>query len=105
MREAVRRRERIGLSAMSLIEIAVAFNSARLRKQVQPQQVLTTLDTSDDFEILPITTEIATEVAAMGESLRDPGDLTIVCTARIHRLRLVTSDQRIIESKLVPVVE
>jgi hypothetical protein len=29
----------------------------------------------------------------------------IVATARIHRLRLVTSDQGIIESKLVPVVE
>jgi hypothetical protein len=29
----------------------------------------------------------------------------IVATARIHRLRLVTSDQRIVESKLVPVVE
>jgi predicted nucleic acid-binding protein len=29
----------------------------------------------------------------------------IAATARVHRLRLVTSDRRIIESKLVPVVE
>lgn len=36
---------------------------------------------------------------------RDPADRAIVATARVHRLRLVTSDQRIIESKLVPVIE
>ena len=41
----------------------------------------------------------------MGGVLRDPADRAIVATARIHRLRLVTSDQRIVESKLVPVVE
>jgi PIN domain nuclease of toxin-antitoxin system len=37
-------------------------------------------------------------------SLRDPADRAIVARARVERFRLVTSDQRIIESKLVPVV-
>jgi PIN domain nuclease of toxin-antitoxin system len=37
--------------------------------------------------------------------VRDPADRAIVATARVHRLLLVTSDQRIIESKLVPVVD
>ncbi len=41
----------------------------------------------------------------MGPSLRDPADRAIVATARMHRLVLVTSDQRIIESKLVTTVE
>jgi len=57
------------------------------------------------LDILPINVEIAREVAEMGDSLKDPADRVIVATARIHRLRLVTSDQRIIESGLVPVVE
>jgi PIN domain nuclease of toxin-antitoxin system len=52
-----------------------------------------------------IAGEIAGEIAAMGGGLRDPADRNIVATARVHRLRLVTSDQRIVESKLVPVVE
>ena len=52
------------------------------------------------FHILPLTYEIAAEAAAL-VSLRDPADRAI---ARVHRLRLVTSDQPIIESKLVPVV-
>jgi hypothetical protein len=37
--------------------------------------------------------------------LRDPADRAIVASARVHNLRLVTSDRRIIESKLAPVVE
>jgi PIN domain nuclease of toxin-antitoxin system len=37
--------------------------------------------------------------------LRDPADRVIVATALVHRLQLVTSDQRIIDSKLVPFVE
>jgi PIN domain nuclease of toxin-antitoxin system len=41
----------------------------------------------------------------LGASLRDPGDRVIVATARVHRLRLLTADQRIIESGLVPVIE
>jgi len=36
---------------------------------------------------------------------RDFADRAIAATARVHRLRLVTSDQRTIESNLVPVVE
>ena len=43
--------------------------------------------------------EIASE-AALLSNLRDPADRAIVATARVHRLGLVTSDQRIIESKL-----
>lgn len=56
------------------------------------------------FQLLPITFEIAAEVAALGDSLRDPADRAIVATARVHHLRLLTSDQRIIESNLVPVI-
>jgi PIN domain nuclease of toxin-antitoxin system len=47
---------------------------------------------------------VALDVASLSV-LRDPADRAIAATARVHRLRLVTSDQRIIESKLVPVVE
>ena len=37
----------------------------------------------------------------IGETL----GVTIVATARIHGLKLITSDQRIIESRLVPVID
>jgi PIN domain nuclease of toxin-antitoxin system len=77
--------------------------STRLRVPVQ--ELFAALESAGGFQVLPIDVEVAAEVAALGGSLRDPADRTIVATARIHRLRLVTSDQRIIASKLVPVVE
>lgn len=62
------------------------------------------LNSNPTFRILPLTYEVALDVASLSV-LRDPADRAIAATARVHRLRLVTSDQRIIESKLVPVVE
>ncbi len=100
--EAVRRSEPLALSAISLIEIAV-IPGGRLRAPVG--KILQALESSAALQVIPIDIEIATEVAAMGDSLRDPNDRVIVATARVHRLRLVTSDQRIINSNLVAVVD
>ena len=55
--------------------------------------------------VLPITFEIAIEVATMGAHLQDPTDRAIVATARVHRLTLITSDEKIVKSKLVRVVD
>jgi PIN domain nuclease of toxin-antitoxin system len=87
---------------MSLIEIAVMRHPASRRSI---REILSVLGPDEGFRIIPIDIEIAKEVDAIGDSLRDPGDRAIVATARVHGLRLVTSDQRIIESKLCPVVE
>ncbi len=102
LESAVRRTEPIGLSAISLLEIAVLGSGGRLGLKVALEELFEDLR-SPVFQILPLTCEVAAEVVLLG-SLRDPADRAIVATARIERLRLVTSDQRIIESKLVPVI-
>jgi PIN domain nuclease of toxin-antitoxin system len=102
---AERRREPFGLSAVTLMEIAVLFGQGSARGRVQAREFLSALDVSASFQIIPLDIEVASEIAALGDALRDPADRTIVATARVHRLRLVTSDQRIIQSKLVPVIE
>lgn len=99
---AVRRAEPVALSAMSLLEIAVLGSAGKLGLKVPLEELFEDLQ-RPVFQILPLTFEVAAEVASLG-SLRDPADRAIVATARVQRLRLVTSDQRIIESKLVPVV-
>jgi PIN domain nuclease of toxin-antitoxin system len=99
---AVHRGEPVALSAMSLLEIAVLGSAGKLGIKVPLDELFEDLDTPL-FQILPITREVAAEVAVLG-TLRDPADRAIVATARVHRLRLVTSDQRIVESKLVPVL-
>jgi PIN domain nuclease of toxin-antitoxin system len=100
--EAVRRTEPVGLSAMSLLEIAVLTSQGKLRLRVD--EFFEELQANPLFRILPLSYEVALEVASLGVALRDPADRVIVATARVHRLRLMTLDQRIIESKLVPVL-
>lgn len=100
---AVRRTEPIALSAISLLEIPVLTSEGKLKLPLE--DFLEELQTNPLFRVLPLAYEIASEVASLGRMLRDPADRAIVATARVHRLRLVTSDQRIIESKLVPVIE
>ena len=100
---SVRRAEPVALSAISLLEIAVLTSGGKLDLKVGLDEFFDALQASPAFRVLPLTYEVASEAASVG-SLRDPADRAIVATARVHRLRLVTSDQRIIESGLVPVV-
>jgi PIN domain nuclease of toxin-antitoxin system len=102
---ADRRGEALAVSAVTLMELAVLFGAGSTRGRVPARELLATLGASDELRIVPLDIEVATEVAALGDALRDPVDRTIVATARVHRLTLVTSDQRIIESKLVPVID
>ncbi len=63
------------------------------------------LEDSPVFRILPLTIEVAKEVSFLGNSLRDPADRVSVATARVHGLRLLTSDQQIIDANLVSTVD
>jgi PIN domain nuclease of toxin-antitoxin system len=95
----------VAISAMTLIEIAILFGEGSTRSDADAADLLNELEASPTLHILPMTVPIAAEIAGMGAYLRDLGDRAIVATARVHGLRLVTSDQRIIESNLVPTVE
>jgi PIN domain nuclease of toxin-antitoxin system len=94
----------VGVSAVTLLEIPL-LGEGRQRLSAGVNDLLDQVDANPIFRIIPFTTDIAREVAALGDSLRDPVDRAIVATARIHRLTLLTSDQRIIDSNLVAIVE
>jgi PIN domain nuclease of toxin-antitoxin system len=104
LREAVRRREPVAISAITLLEIAVLFGEGSTRSDVSVDSLFDEIESNPAFQITPFTLDVASEVAAVGRALRDPADRAIVCTARVRKLRLVTSDKRIIDSNLVPVV-
>lgn len=99
-----RRGGSVGVSAFSLLEM-VLLAEGRKRIAAGLNEMFDELETNATIRIIPFTTDVAKEMAAMGDSLRDPGDRVIVATARIHSMRLLTADQRIIESNLVPVIE
>ena len=89
---------------MTLLELANLVGE-RGRIKGSADQLLREVELNSDFELLPLDFDVAREVAALGPGLRDPADRVIVATARVHGLRLVTSDQGIIKSELVRVIE
>jgi PIN domain nuclease of toxin-antitoxin system len=104
LESAARRGEPVALSAITLLEIAVLGSGEKPTLQAPLDELFRDLNSNPIFRILPLTCEVALDVASLGV-LRDPADRAIAATARVHRLRLLTSDQRIIDSKLVSVVE
>jgi PIN domain nuclease of toxin-antitoxin system len=105
LRDAVHRREPLALSGITLLEIALRFGTGDARPADSASRILDRIEREEMFRILPLTTVIAAEVVGLRPMLRDPSDCAIVATARVHGLTLLTSDQRIIASKLVPTIE
>ena len=103
LEHSVQRAEQVGISCVSLIEMAVLYEEGKLTISKPIEEFLRDLEANPVFRIMPVTAEIAADVYAL-PGLRDPMDRTIAATARCHRLKLVTSDQRIIDSGLVPTI-
>ena len=103
--DAVHRTEAVAISAITLLEIAMLFSRGVLRIHLSLDQVFEQLEADPLFQILPLTPEIARETSLVTSTLRDPADCAIVATARVHGLRLLTSDQRIIESQVVSAID
>ncbi len=101
--EAEKTQRPVAVSAISLFELVGVLESGRVKARLQ--DIFDQLIAGTLFQILPFTTEIAHEMALMGRALRDPADRAIVATARVHRLNLLTADQRIIASRLVAVID
>jgi PIN domain nuclease of toxin-antitoxin system len=95
---AVQRNEPLAISAITLLEIALLVSGHKLKLQLA--EFLDAIVSNPIFRILPLTAEVAAEAGFLA-ALVDPADRTIVATARLHRLTLLTSDERIIESGLV----
>jgi PIN domain nuclease of toxin-antitoxin system len=102
--EAVRHRETVAISAITLLEVAILPREGPRRVRFNLDELLGQIESSPVFCILPFTVEIAKEVSILG-ILKDPVDRVIVATARVHGLRLLTSDQRIISSNVVSTVD
>lgn len=98
---ADRRNERVAISAITLWEIAQLSAGSRL---TFPDQILDVVEDDPSVVVLPLTARIAREAASLRYVLRDPADCVIAATARVHGLRLLTSDQRIIESNVIATI-
>ena len=102
--EMGRRHETAAISAMTLLELATLFSRGALLHHVTLDELFADLEDDSVFRILPLSVEVAKESSLLRNVLRDPADCVIVATARVHGLRLLTSDQRISGSNLVSTV-
>ena len=99
-----KRGDRVRISAMTILEIAVVYGVGNRRYPPKAEEIIRFIEEHPQIVIIPFSTAEGLEVAAMGPSLVDPMDRAIVATARVHRLTLITSDERIVQSKLVRVI-
>lgn len=97
------RGEPLGVSAASLLEIAILVDLGRVKIDGPVDEFLQTLEAAP-YRVFPLTADIAAEAGGF-RILKDPTDRAIAATARVHGLRLVTSDQRILDSHLVSTIE
>ena len=91
------------ISIISCWEVALLSHGGKLRFSTPVAQWLQEASTVPGIAVLPLSLPIVTTAAQL-TALRDPADMLIVATAQHHRVRLITSDTRIEEAKLVSVV-
>lgn len=101
LRGVLQRNEPVAISATTLLEIALLVSKRNIETAIS--NIFDAVESNPVFQILPVTIQVASEVASL-ETLVDPFDKAIVATARVHRLTLLTADERIIESGLIKTV-
>jgi PIN domain nuclease of toxin-antitoxin system len=105
MRTSLGRGRELLASALTLLEISVLLGRGSTRTTLDAEEILGVFEADPGFRIVPFTVQIALEVVGVGKALRDPFDRGIVATARVDGAHLLTSDQKIIESNLVLIVD
>lgn len=95
----------IGISAISLWEIAKLVENERIKLSIPLEKWFTQALNYPGVQIIELTPAIAIESTCLpGEFHKDPADQIIVATARIMKCKLVTSDERILNYSHVKTV-
>jgi len=93
------------LSDISLWEIATLASLGRIELDVPLRDWLENASAPPLVQRCEISPAVAAEVATLPDSFhRDPADRILVATALVHGAKLLTSDRRIVQAKLVPTV-
>ena len=96
--EAEVRGEPVGISAVTLWELARMAARGRLGVDQPLDTWLEELERNPLLSIFPVSARIALESVRLGDGFhQDPASQIIVATARCHGLRLLTADERIIK--------
>ena len=101
--DLARREELIGISTVTLLEIANSIQRGRIQVAGSPLSFLKHLERQ--FAVIPINSAIAWQATQFDERYpKDPMDRIIASTALVNRALLVTADQNIRRSGAVETV-
>lgn len=97
--------EPLWVSDITLWEIATLSSLGRIKLHLPLREWLEQATAPPLVQRMAITPAVAAEVAALPDSFhRDPADRIIVASARVLGATLLTQDDRIIQSGLVPIL-
>jgi PIN domain nuclease of toxin-antitoxin system len=97
-------RNELWWSPVSGLELISLCKRKRFHAVAEPVAWITSALRQVPLRAIPVTTDIALECARFELPHDDPADRILVATARVHALTFVTSDQKIIEAGVVPVL-
>jgi PIN domain nuclease of toxin-antitoxin system len=93
----------LAISDFTLYELATLFRKKRIGLTISAESFLSEVEKR--FVVLPITRSVCVQTLAFPlDYPRDPADRIIGATAVVHGLTLVTADQAIRQSGVVPTI-
>lgn len=93
------------IASISIWEFAMMVSRGQIRLRVSPEEWLDHATYRTGITVCNLTPRIALESCNLpGKFNKDPADRIIVATARIHKLKLITKDQNIIDYPSVETV-
>lgn len=101
--EARRNDSGLAISDFTLYELFTLFRKRRIGLTISPESFLSEVERR--FAVLPITKHVCLETLRLPPNYpRDPADRIIGATAIVEGLSLVTADQGIRDSGVVPTI-
>ena len=92
----------VGISAISLWEIAKLVERGRVVLDQAVDEALSAVEANSFLHVVPVSARIAVESTRLGANFpSDPVDQLIAATARCLGLTLLTVDERIIKASVV----
>lgn len=87
----------IGVAAISIWEVAMLAKKGRIKLFSPVSTWIKEALSFSGLTLLPLSPEVAVESTSLGDAFHgDPADQMIVATARVHRLTLLTRDEKIL---------
>ena len=96
--KTIKQTDQRAIASISIWEFAMMVSRNKIELKITPNQWLSHALNKTGLQVIELNPEIAIDSCDLpGKFHSDPADRIIVATARIHHLKLLTKDQKILE--------